>query len=109
MNCPNCKINTIKKCKNQECNNKVRRCNNCWFDTYKNIIDALPFGVYIPLHMQYQISEEYQSKQLESLACGKCDYITKLFIKYGKNIPLLALMYEDVKINVEFDKDKISN
>lgn len=41
--------------------------------------------------MQQQISDEYLSKQLENLAYGKCDYITKLFLKYRKNIPILAL------------------
>ena len=37
MNCPNCKKDTIKKCKNKECNNNVRRCNNCWFDIEMNV------------------------------------------------------------------------
>ena len=108
MECPNCN-NIIKKCKNNECLNYVRRCNNCWFDTEKNKIDKLPFTFYIPLHMQQQISDEYLSKQLESMGCGKCDYITKLFIKYGNAIPLMSLMFEDVEINVEFDKNTISN
>jgi hypothetical protein len=53
--------------------------------------------------MQQQISDEYLSKQLESLACGKCDYITKLFIKYGRNIPLVGLMFNDVELNIKFD------
>lgn len=103
MNCLNCKINTIKKCKNEECNNNVRRCNNCWFDTDKNRIDSLPFTLHNPFHMQQQISDDYLSKQLESVACGKCDYITKLFIKYGRNIPLVSIIYNDVELHIKFD------
>jgi len=37
MNCTNCKKDTIIKCKNKECNNYVRQCNNCWFDIEINI------------------------------------------------------------------------
>jgi hypothetical protein len=113
MNCVNCH-NKIIKCKNNDCNNDcnniVRRCGNCWYDFEKNCIDKLPYtSYYIPLHLQQQINDEYLSKQLEAIACGKCDYITKLYLKYGKNIPLVSLHFEDVKINEIFDNKIISN
>jgi hypothetical protein len=108
MNCGSCNIQ-VKKCKSAECNNYVKRCSNCWYDFDKKCIDKLPFTLYIPLSQQEKISNEYLSKQLEAIACGKCDYITKLFLMYGKDIPLVALQFEDIKINIEFDKNLISN
>lgn len=40
MNCINC---IIKKCKNNDCDNYVRRSSNCWFDFETKQIDKLPF------------------------------------------------------------------
>lgn len=109
MNCINCQ-KEIKKCKNNNCNNCVRRCGNCWYDFHNKCIDKLPYtSYYIPLHLQQKMSDEYLSKQLEANACGKCDYITKIYLKYGKSSPLVSLQFEDVKINIEFDNKIISN
>lgn len=109
MNCINCKTK-LDKCKNEKCNNYARRCKKCWYDYDKNCIDKLPYiSYYSPLNIQKIMHQEYLSKQLESIACGKCEYITNLYLKYGENIPLVSSMYEDVKINVKFDKEKLPN
>ena len=102
MECANC-YRKVKKCKNTECSKYVRRCSNCWYDFDISRIDKLPFSLYIPFCLQEQVSNEYLSKQLEAIACGKCDYILNLFLRYGKDIPLVSLQFDEVKIDIEFD------
>jgi hypothetical protein len=101
MDCINCN-KKIKKCNN--CNNYVKKCNNCWYDFDKKYVDRLPYiSYYTPLSKKEQ--DEYLRKQLETIACGKCDYTTNLYLKYGNDIPIISLLYEDIKIEIKFDKN----
>ena len=63
-----------KKCKGTGCSNYAIKCmdSGCW-----------------------------SSKPLETIICGKCDYLFILQCKYGNTIPLIALQYEDIPIQIK--------
>ena len=44
--------------------------------------------------------DENFQKRLETIWCGDCNFNIQLYLKYGDNIPFIALQYEDVKITI---------
>ena len=44
--------------------------------------------------------DENFQKRLETIWCGDCNFNIQLYLKYGDNIPFIALQHEDVKITI---------
>ena len=110
--------NEIKKCKNKKCNNKVKKCYSCFYD-YKlkridNLFDFSKEYFISPQFMAKYKDENFQKrletiwcykdenfqKRLETIWCGDCNFNIQLYLKYGDNIPFIALQHEDVKITI---------
>ncbi len=111
MECIQCNNLTIIKCKNQECKNQVRKCRNCFYDfKLKRVDKQFDFSkLYCPFSMMQQYADSNLDKAVETIWCGDCNYYTQLYLKYGRNIPLISLQFEDIKINVEFDINPVLN
>ena len=103
MNCVQCNKLTITKCKNTQCKNQVQKCYSCWYDYKLERIDK-QFDVisYCSLPLIESYTDSNLDKVVQTIWCGKCNYYTQLYLKYGKNIPIIALQFEDVTINIEW-------
>jgi hypothetical protein len=111
MNCIQCNKPTITKCKNTQCQNQVQKCRSCFYDyKLKRIDKQFNFAsLYCPIQLMESYANSNLDKAVETIYCGKCDYYSQLYLKYGKNIPIIALQFEDIKLNIEFDIGNISN
>ena len=110
MNCLNCK-NILKKCVNPECNNNVNNCYKCNFNQELNKIEILTdfSKIYIPLNMFKDIKLYNERINLETICCKNIFCQIYIKNKYNGTPPIISLLYNDVKINVEFNKKQISN